>query len=175
MGYRFFRLELSFTFGIFSFLICVISLMLKEKIPWEGEFTLRSDPWAGLIASCGSFYPMVLDLTAAKERYEPISLPVLVRNSLNVNLWIYYWTGAHYKPGLINSLLRTGHRGCIRTICPMPVGTATPYVRAYKGIIHTWLMREWRREDIITCLLLSPEKVSLFIQAPLRAIINKRC
>ena len=30
-----------------------------EKIPWEGEFTLRSDPWAGLIASCGSFYPMV--------------------------------------------------------------------------------------------------------------------
>jgi hypothetical protein len=30
-----------------------------EKILWEGEFTLRSDPWAGLIASCGSFYPMV--------------------------------------------------------------------------------------------------------------------
>ena len=23
----------------------------KEKIPWEGEFTLRSDPWAGLLAS----------------------------------------------------------------------------------------------------------------------------
>ena len=31
----------------------------KEKIPWEGEFSLRSDLWAGLIASCGSFYPMV--------------------------------------------------------------------------------------------------------------------
>ena len=29
---------------------------------WEGEFTLRSDPWAGLIASCGSFYPMVWSL-----------------------------------------------------------------------------------------------------------------
>ena len=26
-----------------------------EKIAWEGEFTLRSDPWAGLIASSGSF------------------------------------------------------------------------------------------------------------------------
>ena len=25
-----------------------------EKIPWEGEFTLRSDPWAGLIASSSS-------------------------------------------------------------------------------------------------------------------------
>ena len=30
-----------------------------EKMKWEGEFTLRSDPWAGLIASCGSFFPMV--------------------------------------------------------------------------------------------------------------------
>ena len=30
----------------------------SEKIPWEGEFTFRSDPWAGLIASWGSFYPM---------------------------------------------------------------------------------------------------------------------
>ena len=30
-----------------------------EKIPCYGEFTQRSDPWAGLIASCGSFYPMV--------------------------------------------------------------------------------------------------------------------
>ena len=29
----------------------------KEKMKWEGEFTLRSDPWAGLIASCGSFLP----------------------------------------------------------------------------------------------------------------------
>ena len=28
---------------------------LLEKISWEGEFTLGSDPWAGLIASCGSF------------------------------------------------------------------------------------------------------------------------
>ena len=26
-----------------------------EKISWEREFTLRSDPWAGLIASSGSF------------------------------------------------------------------------------------------------------------------------
>jgi len=32
---------------------------VKEKMKWEGEFTLRSDPWAGLIASCGSFLPMV--------------------------------------------------------------------------------------------------------------------
>jgi hypothetical protein len=32
---------------------------VKEKMKWEGEFTLRSDPWAGLIASSGSFYPMV--------------------------------------------------------------------------------------------------------------------
>ena len=31
----------------------------QEKIPCYGEFTQRSDPWAGLIASCGSFYPMV--------------------------------------------------------------------------------------------------------------------
>ena len=32
-----------------------------EKIPWEGEFTIRSDLWAGLIASCGSFFPMVCE------------------------------------------------------------------------------------------------------------------
>ena len=31
----------------------------KEKIPSEGEFTLRTNPWAGLIASTGSFYLMV--------------------------------------------------------------------------------------------------------------------
>ena len=37
---------------------------MKEKIPWKREFTVRSDPWAGLIASCGSFYPMVRQLTA---------------------------------------------------------------------------------------------------------------
>ena len=30
-----------------------------ENIPWEGEFTQRSDPCAGLIASCGSFFPMI--------------------------------------------------------------------------------------------------------------------
>jgi len=30
----------------------------REKIPWKGEFTLRSDPWVGLIASCGSFWSM---------------------------------------------------------------------------------------------------------------------
>ena len=36
-----------------------VSQTTEEKIPWEGEFTIRSDPWAGLIASCGSFYPMV--------------------------------------------------------------------------------------------------------------------
>ena len=34
-----------------------------ENIPWEGEFTQRSDPWAGLIASCGSFYPMINSLS----------------------------------------------------------------------------------------------------------------
>ena len=33
--------------------------LMREKIPVVGEFTIRSDPWAGLIASCGSFYPMV--------------------------------------------------------------------------------------------------------------------
>ena len=31
---------------------------LPEKIPWEGEFTLRSDPWAGLRASWGSLFLM---------------------------------------------------------------------------------------------------------------------
>ena len=36
-----------------------LEIIILEKILWEGEFTLRSDPWAGLIASCGSFYPMV--------------------------------------------------------------------------------------------------------------------
>ena len=36
---------------------------VKEKMKWEGEFTLRSDPWAGLIASCGSFLPMVQALS----------------------------------------------------------------------------------------------------------------
>ena len=35
-------------------------LPTPEKIPCYGEFIQRSDPWAGLIASRGSFYPMVL-------------------------------------------------------------------------------------------------------------------
>ena len=39
-------------------LLRVFTLAL-ERIPWEGEFIIRSDPWAGLIASCGSFYPMI--------------------------------------------------------------------------------------------------------------------
>ena len=47
-----------------------------EKIPWEGEFTLRSDSWAGLIASCGSFYLMVPlprtpQLTSLLRRWTP--------------------------------------------------------------------------------------------------------
>ena len=33
----------------------LVSQTTEEKIPWEGEFILRSVPWAGLIASCGSF------------------------------------------------------------------------------------------------------------------------
>ena len=41
-----------------------------EKILWEGEFTLRSDPWAGLIASCGSFYPMVCFLIQSFSNLE---------------------------------------------------------------------------------------------------------
>ena len=32
-----------------------LAAIILEKIPWEGEFTVRSDPWAGLIASSGSF------------------------------------------------------------------------------------------------------------------------
>jgi len=43
-----------------------------DKRRWEGEFTLRSDPWAGLIASCGSFYLMV----SLPHRYNPRNLPV---------------------------------------------------------------------------------------------------
>ena len=39
-----------------------------EKIPCEEEFTLRSDPWAGLIASCGSFIPMVLRVSWLPQR-----------------------------------------------------------------------------------------------------------
>ena len=31
----------------------------RERIPWKGEFTIRNDPWTGLIASCGSFYSMI--------------------------------------------------------------------------------------------------------------------
>jgi len=47
---------------------------VKEKMPWEGEFTLRSDPWAGLLASSGSFFPMVQEYKEKefgkwKERY----------------------------------------------------------------------------------------------------------
>jgi hypothetical protein len=53
-----------FTPASVSIIFLIISLIsflniIQEKILWEGEFTLRSDPWAGLIASCGSFYPMV--------------------------------------------------------------------------------------------------------------------
>ena len=47
----------SFPISIFS---CPsLHSFILEKIPWEGELTLRSDPWAGLIASTGSFYLMV--------------------------------------------------------------------------------------------------------------------
>ena len=28
----------------------VVNSCVKEKIPWEGEFTLRSDPWAVFIS-----------------------------------------------------------------------------------------------------------------------------
>ena len=50
----------------------------REKIPREGEFTLRTDPWAGLIASTGSFYLMVypLPLSARGSVVHP-SLPHL--------------------------------------------------------------------------------------------------
>lgn len=37
----------------------IFPIHLLEKDSWEGEFTLRRDSWAGLIASCGSFYFMV--------------------------------------------------------------------------------------------------------------------
>ena len=49
----------------------------REKIPREGEFTLRTDPWAGLIASIGSFYLMVypLPLSARGSVVHP-SLPL---------------------------------------------------------------------------------------------------
>lgn len=47
----------------------------REKIPREGEFTLRTDPWAGLIASTGSFYLMVypLPLSARGSVVHPFS------------------------------------------------------------------------------------------------------
>jgi len=43
------------TAAVIYFLLVFILMQLLEKIPWEGEFILRSVPWAGLIASCGSF------------------------------------------------------------------------------------------------------------------------
>ncbi len=44
-------------------------IWMKEKIPCYGEFTQRSDPWAGLIASCGSFYPMVLHHLETRDTF----------------------------------------------------------------------------------------------------------
>ena len=44
-----------FFFSLVSRIACELSMKFPEKIPWEGEFTLRSDSWAGLIASWGSF------------------------------------------------------------------------------------------------------------------------
>ena len=49
----------------------------EEKIPCYGEFTQRSDPWAGLIASRGSFYPMVLLLLETAAGLFPKELQVL--------------------------------------------------------------------------------------------------
>ena len=37
----------------------------------EGEFSLRRDPWAGLIASSGSFYPMVCRSWTLLSRVSP--------------------------------------------------------------------------------------------------------
>ena len=42
----------------------LVEKYMLEKIPCYGEFIQRSDPWAGLIASRGSFYPMVLCLSS---------------------------------------------------------------------------------------------------------------
>ena len=58
-----------------------------EKIPWEGEFTLRSDSWAGLIASCGSFYLMVPlprtpQLTSLLRRWTRFRVPLGHRHVL---------------------------------------------------------------------------------------------
>lgn len=51
--------------------------IMKEKIPREGEFTLRTDPWAGLIASTGSFYLMVFILLSGYRFLSSIVTSVL--------------------------------------------------------------------------------------------------
>ena len=64
----------------------------KEKIPWEGEFTRRRDPWAGLIASCGSFYIFVMP---HKTRFPVCFFWLLAQRSgwifNNKRLWSRPW------------------------------------------------------------------------------------
>ena len=66
-------------------------LRKREKIPWEGEFSLRSDLWAGLIASRGSFSPMVPESFTAKKvprnDKEVSNLPVKDWNLLGDKSW----------------------------------------------------------------------------------------
>ena len=60
---------------------------LQEKIPCYGEFTQRSDPWAGLIASCGSFYPMVHNPAAAGPKRCAYFLEVMTQVERNPTAW----------------------------------------------------------------------------------------
>lgn len=63
-----------------------------EKDSWEGEFTLRRDSWAGLIASCGSFYFMVsfqFIHDAMRPTHEcPPSHSFMIRNRTHDWMWM---------------------------------------------------------------------------------------
>ena len=66
---------------------CDLKQWTLEKIPDEGEFSLRIDLWAGLIASCGSFYPMVSSSQPNPEiDFKLFISGVLLRICLRLNL-----------------------------------------------------------------------------------------
>ena len=84
----------------------------RERIPWEGEFTIRSDPWAGLIASCGSFYPMVQPQDST-QRSAPsllmVSPPLPLGHNIDYNMAQRVF-GGEQKPDVIAGKLETQRR-----------------------------------------------------------------
>ena len=102
----------------------------RERIPWKGEFTIRNDPWTGLIASCGSFYSMIRLFWTAETIFlnenktlfrQPVTLSWVARQTL--------WLVNVVWP--INAQISAVSTGARVDTCPLPrTCTVTAITRA---------------------------------------------